>query len=274
MNDFIHRTRAIFAFYRRALTKYQLHSPFVFGLADAVLEDRRLFYAYRDVEAVRDAMRKRQTVLSVEDFGTGAGDQTKVVQEKTLGWLVRRSASSPEQGRRLFRLANWAKPTTILELGTATGISAMYLASAAREATFISLEGSAALAGVARENLALLGLKNTTVLSGEFGETLPQALSSLSSLDFVYFDGNHRPIPTLQYFEQCLPFAHDQTVFVFDDIHWSPGMTEAWRQLQAHPRTTLTVDLYDLALVFINPDFKEKQHLSVVPSKWKPWKIF
>lgn len=274
MNNFAHRIRETLAFYRRAQTKYQLHSPFIFGLADAVLEDRRLFYAYRDVEAVREAMRNSQTLLSVTDYGTGAGSQPGMEQTRALGQLVRRAASAPEQGRRLFRLVNWARPATMLELGTGAGVGAMYMAAAAREATFVSLEGSAALAGVARTNLELLGLKKAQIISGAFEKTLPEALSLLSSVDFIYIDGNHRSTPTLQYFEQCLPFAHDRTVFVFDDIHWSPDMSEAWRQLQAHPRTTLTVDLYDVALVFINPDFKEKQHLSVVPSRWKPWKVF
>lgn len=274
MNNLAHRIRETFAFYRRAQTKYQLHSPFIFGLADAVLEDRRLFYAYRDVEAVREAMINSKTMLSVTDFGTGADKQPGTEQTKVLGQLVRRAASSPEQGRRLFRLVNWAQPTTMLELGTGAGVGAMYMAAAAREAKFVSLEGSAALAGVSRANLDLLGLKKTQIISGAFEKTLPEALSLLSSVDFIYIDGNHRTAPTLQYFEQCLPFAHDRTVFVFDDIHWSPEMSEAWRQLQTHPRTTLTVDLYDLALVFINPDFKEKQHVSVVPSKWKPWKVF
>lgn len=269
MPHFFHRAGALVSFYRRALTRYQLHSPFVFQLANEVLEDRRMYYAYRDVEAVREAMLRSSVNLEVEDLGAGASSGTRPLRER-----VQRSASSPEQGRRLFRLARWAAPRTILEIGTSTGVGAMYLASAAREARFVGLEGSAALAAVARENLQLLGLKQAEVRTGAFEQTLPGVLESLETLDFVFFDGNHRAEPTLQYFEQCLACAHAGTVFVFDDVYWSPEMTDTWHRLQAHPRTTLTIDLYDLALLFVNPDFKEKQHLSVVPARWKPWRVF
>jgi hypothetical protein len=63
-------------------------------------------------------------------------------------------------------------------------------------------------------------------------------------------------------------------VFVFDDMYWSREMMEAWKQIKAHPRVRLTVDFYDLSLVFINPGIKVQQHWKVVPQWWKPWKVF
>lgn len=51
-----YRFRQFLNFYRQAATKYQLHSPFVFELANAVLEDTRWYYAFRDVEALRRRM--------------------------------------------------------------------------------------------------------------------------------------------------------------------------------------------------------------------------
>lgn len=255
-------------FYRAAVTKYQLHSPFAFEWAEAVLEDRRWFYAFRDIEALRAKMRAVGTVVEFDDLGAdGPG-----LRREPLGRVVARSASSPAQGRQLFRLADWLKPAKLLELGTSAGIGAMYLASArGAQSRLFTLEGSPALANVARTNFNLLKLTNAEVIDGPFDATLGPALQRLGQPDLVFFDGHHRAEPTLRYFATCLAQAHDRTVFVFDDAYWSPEMTAAWRQIQQHPRVTLTLDSFDLAFAFINPDFREKQHFRVVPARCKPW---
>lgn len=268
MTKLFFRVWQFFKFYSTAVTKYQLHSPFVFELAEAVLDEHRWYYAFRDIESIRGKMLSSKVVLQVRDFGTGSDRLTP------LRKLVRRTASSIGQGRRLFRLANWANPHTMLELGTSVGVGTMYLKAGALSARFLTLEGCPQTAGVARANLDLMGYKDQVeVVVGDFVKTLDPALKKLQTLDFVYFDGNHRQAPTLEYFEKCLSFAHDKTVFVFDDAHWSAEMNAAWDRIQQHPRVTLTVDFFDLSLAFINPDFKQKQHLKIVPSRWKIWKF-
>ena len=256
-------------FYFTAVTKYQLHSPFVFELANAVLEDERWYYAFRDVEVIRAKMRSSQAILQVRDFGTGNDRQIP------LNHVLRRAASSAGQGKQLFRLANWANPDTMLELGTSLGIGAMYLMSGARTARFVSLEGCPQTAEIARTNIDLMGFgSQVEVMVGPFEKTLQPALEKLQTVDFVYLDGHHLQAPTLAYFEKCLQFSTERTVFVFDDMHWSAEMVAAWAQIQQHQQVTLTVDFFDLSLVFINPNFKQKQHLKIVPSRWKFWKFF
>ena len=57
-------------FYLRAVTQYQLHSPFVFELVRAVLEDRRHYYAFDDIEQLRQrllrAMKQWYTRIRVQ----------------------------------------------------------------------------------------------------------------------------------------------------------------------------------------------------------------
>ena len=73
----------------------------------------------------------------------------------------------------------------------------------------------------------------------------------MERIDLAFIDGHHAKEPTLEYFEQCLAKAHNDTVFVFDDIHWSRGMEEAWEAIKAHERVTVTIDLYNMGLVFL-----------------------
>ncbi len=264
-----------FRFYRTAVTKYQLHSPFVFELACAILEDDRWYYAFRDIEKLRMKMLTSDVVVNLLDLGSGSTQgSSDTEQKRSVKSIARQSSSSIGQGQMLFRLANYLRPNTLLELGTSLGIGAMYLASACRESTFITLEGSPEVAHVARLNLDLLGLsKNTLVKEGPFDLTLKRALQTLQKLDLVFLDGNHRQEPTIRYFEECLAFSHEKTVFVFDDAHWSAGMASAWQQLKNHPRVTLSLDLFELSLIFIDPDFREKQHFNLVPARLKPWRF-
>ena len=273
-----------FRFYRAGITKYQLHSSFVFELACAVIEDKRWFYAFRDVEKVRNKMLASNVALKVTDYGAKNlrlpekgtnGHQTLAVEKKrSVRSIARQAGSTAAQGQMLFRLVNHLQPRTMLELGSSVGIGTMYLASAVQEAKFITLEGSPEIAQVARVNLNCLGLeKNVEVIEGPFEQTLTIALHDLKRLDFIFFDGNHRPAPTLRYFEDCLAFAHVKTVFVFDDAHWSEGMEGAWEQIKSHPRVTLTIDFFELSLAFIDPAFREKQHLQILPAIWKPWRF-
>lgn len=267
----LYQFQAFLRFYWGAVTKYQLHSPFVFELVQAVLADRRRYYAFRDAELLREKMLSSDVALDVTDFGTGASRGTK---KRSLRQIARLAGSSAEQGRRLFRLAQWLAPKTMLELGSSVGISTMYLASAARNTPFLSLEGCPQTAEVARTNTEMLGLKSVNIIAGAFEKTLLPALEQLQQVDLVYLDGNHRLAPTLQYFETCLPFAREQSVFIFDDIHWSPEMQTAWEHIQQHPKVNLTIDFFDFALAFVNPDFKVKQHWKVVPAWWKIWRFY
>ena len=45
--------------------------------------------------------------------------------------------------------------------------------------------------------------------------------------------------PTLNYFNQLLKISTQSTIFIFDDIHWSVEMEEAWNEIKQHPSVTL-----------------------------------
>jgi hypothetical protein len=55
----------------------------------------------------------------------------------------------------------------------------------------------------------------------------------------------------------------ENSVMVFDDIHWSADMEEAWEQIRGDKRVMLSIDLFFLGLIFFNPAFKVKQHFTI-----------
>ncbi len=281
MANIFFRTFQFIRFYWLALTKFQIHSPFVFELVENMVEDDRGFYAFGDIAYLRSQLESNRNEIELTDFGAGPQgehgepDGIRVRHRATtIARVAKMSGCPPDKGHRIFKLVNWLKPAKMLEMGTSLGISSLYLGTAARGAEFVTLEGCPDCASVARQNFDALGLQNIEITVGAFEQSLDPALQKLGKLGLVYFDGNHRCEPTLRYFEQCLPFAAEGAVFVFDDIYWSKGMGEAWAAIKNHPKTMLTVDFFDIGLVFFRKGQLEKQHFRIVPSRWKPWKIF
>ncbi|MBL7813659.1 MAG: class I SAM-dependent methyltransferase [Saprospiraceae bacterium] len=288
-------------FYWRAKTKYRVHSPFVFQFVEAVLEDDRTFYVFREAEILRGELLNSNDSIEVEDFG--AGSHVSGLKKVRKVREIAASALSPAfQCAWLFRLVQFSKPLSIIELGTSLGVSTLYLTEGSpRQAQVLTLEGSKTIADLARRNFdwyydtfLKIGLKRNNpdildfssyekniktdfeknkiqILVGTFDQTLQKALNQVKKLDFAFIDGNHRREPTLAYFNQCLAYAHEGTVLVFDDIHWSEDMESAWATIQSHPSVRLTIDLFWCGIVFFRHENKEKEHFSLIKAEWKPF---
>ena len=239
-----------------SLTAHDIHSPFVFDLLNDVIVDQTPFYGFELIESLRAKHLFDQSVIRIKDFGTRSDRDAKI------STIARTSLKPKKYAQLLFRLVNHFKCENILEIGTSLGITSLYLSFPNANARVITLEGSSALAGLASKNFERLKRKNLEVIVGEFGETLPKALDKFGKVDFVYFDGNHRLDPTLQYFKQCLQHSHAESVFVFDDIHWSREMQEAWLSICNHESVTCTIDLFQLGLVFFRTGMT-KQHFTI-----------
>jgi predicted O-methyltransferase YrrM len=234
-----------------------VHSPFVFELATKVFPPQQEEdFSDHPAEDWRTECSMNNAFIDVTDFGTGASGKRKISS------IVNRAAKSPREGQLLYRLVQHFRPEKMLELGTSLGVTTLYEASANRFEKFISLEGCPQTAALAKTIFAKNNF-DVDVRVGEFSSTLAKALKDLGETDFVYFDGNHREKPTLDYFEACLPYAHAESVFVFDDIHWSEEMESAWEKIKANDKVKLTIDVFHFGLVFFREENKEKEHFRI-----------
>ncbi|GAA4045494.1 class I SAM-dependent methyltransferase [Hymenobacter glaciei] len=249
---------AYLRFWLRSGNAHGLHSPFVFGLYTSVVRHTGHYRAYAAIEERRRQLLASPASLSVTDMG--AGSHTGAGQQRRVADIARNAAKPRRLAQLLFRLANYLRPATVLELGTSLGLTTAYLAAANSGSRVVTFEGCPNVAAVARETFATLNLGNIDVVEGNLDHTLAPTLSGLgASVDFVFFDGNHRYEPTLRYFGLCLAHRTDESVFVFDDIHWSEEMERAWETIKAHPDVRLTVDLFYIGLVFFRKS-QPKQH--------------
>jgi predicted O-methyltransferase YrrM len=160
-------------------------------------------------------------------------------------------------------MTRYYQPSTVLELGTSLGITTSYISLARPEARLITMEGSKEIADVAKQNFKTLELNNIELIEGNFDDQLSSVVHGLSSVDFAFIDGNHRQEPTERYFHQLLTKTNNDSILVFDDIHWSSEMEAAWETIKDHKAVRCSIDLFFIGIVLFRKEFKEKQHFVI-----------
>ncbi|MEP6952016.1 MAG: class I SAM-dependent methyltransferase [Ginsengibacter sp.] len=238
-----------------------IHSPFVFDFVIHVLNDTGKYECYDAIEPLRKELFRDNSIIDVEDFG--AGSAVIPAAKRKIKSIAKSSLKNKKFAKLLFRIVNYYQPETILELGTSFGITTCYLGCANKKSRVYTFEGSGAIADIASRNFKKAGLQNINLVRGKFDETFLDTLATVKKVDLGFVDGNHRKIATLNYFSHLQKKSSPGSIFIFDDIHWSLEMEEAWAQIQQHPAVTLTIDLFFIGLVFFNPDFKVRQHFMI-----------
>lgn len=192
----------------------------------------------RIVESKREELKGSEACISVVDFGAGSPQSLRTKEEMEQGVVsslklceLAKIGIKQEKAQEIFKIFCILHPKVILELGTCLGFSSSYMALFAPESRIYTLEGAVEIAKVARENHQHLGIRTIQVIEGRFACVLPSLLEQIAPLDFVFIDGHHDRDATLEYFTRILPSVRKGGVMLFDDITWSLGMREAWREI-------------------------------------------
>lgn len=238
-----------------------IHSPFVYQLVREVLMDTRSYEAYVRPEQYRMAQERNTRLLEVKDLG--AGSVSRATRERTVRSIAKTSVKHKRYAALLFRLGRFLGAARVLEMGTSLGVTTMYLAGIPGLNQLVTMEGADEVADIARQAFRQYGYGHIELEEGDFDQRLSEVLDRMGTVDLVYVDGNHRKEPTLRYFTALLPRLGNDGCIVFDDIHWSREMEEAWRAICADPRVSLSIDLYAIGLVFVRREHLEKQHFTI-----------
>ncbi len=252
----MYRLRTYLSHLLRARTAYRVHSPFVYTFYQEVLRSPQPAIA-KEIETFRQTLSQDQTPISYEDLGAGSYRQPGTRVNSTVGQLAHRAARRARVGSFLYHVCRFYQPQQLLELGTHLGFSALYQISAVPEATCYTIEGIPQLADLARQHLANWGY-TPHILQGSFDQVLKAAPLSSYRPDYVLIDGNHRYEATIRYAKSLIPRMPDGAILVFDDLYWSPGMTQAWQEICQWQDVTVSIDLYWIGICFLRrPQAKE-----------------
>ena len=238
-----------------------MHSPFVFEFITKVLNDKTNYPEYEKVEALRDQLLNDHTIVEIEDFGAGSMMGKK--NRRSISSIAKNAAKPKKFGQLLFRMIKYYQPETILELGTSLGITTSYLSLAKPDARLTTMEGSKEIADVAKRNFINLETRNIEIIEGNFDNALSSVVGGLLTVDFAFIDGNHRQEPTERYFKELLAKTNNNSILVFDDIHWSGEMEAAWEAIKNNAAVSCSIDLFFIGIVFFRKEFKEKQHFAI-----------
>lgn len=258
--NMLHQIKSYLKFLYRSKNEHGVHSPFVFDLVTKCFYDKAKYPGYLLLKAHRKSLLQNKSTIEVVDFG--AGSRVFKSNKRQIAAIAKNAGISPRRAELLFRAAQYFRPESVLEIGASLGLATAALSLGNPKAKIITLEGCAQTLAVAEKQFQKFNLQNINPVAIEFSGYLDSLNFRPSKFGLIYFDGNHSQKATLEYFERLLPTITNETVWIFDDIHWSEGMEAAWETIKAHPKVTVTVDTYRWGLVFFRKE-QQKEHFTI-----------
>lgn len=232
-----------------------IHSPFVFNLITKVIRERGSFYRFKDIELLRKRLLQNETPIFYTDTGR------KIKQRKsTIAEVVRREAIQPKTGALLFRLTNYFKAEHILHIGSSMGLSTLYMTSYAPGLTGVSLESTPEFASIAKWVYGQAARTHIDQQVGKYEELLPVILRENPCIDFVFFNTRREQINILALFKLCMQHTDPDCVFVFDGIRSNKHILSNWKDICNLPEVTVTIDLYNVGIVFVNKKLYKRNY--------------
>jgi predicted O-methyltransferase YrrM len=240
--------------------EHAVHSPFVFNLLTKCFYDKKSKPDYLILKEYRNSFLNNKSTIEVTDFG--AGSRIFKSNARQIAKIAKTAGISPKRVRLLYRLVSYFRADTVLEIGTSLGLATTALSLGNPKASIITLEGCSETAKQAQLQLQNFNCDNVKLVVSEFSSYLKNHQLSTIDYQLIYFDGNHSKKATLEYFELLLPTITNETVWIFDDIHWSKEMEETWKMIIRHPKVTVSIDTFQWGLVFFRYE-QPKQHFII-----------
>ncbi len=235
---------------------YGVHSPHLYYIIRFLIYDDNRYYCFAPIENERQRLLRAKKEIGIEDFGTGISGKRRIKD------IARKALMPAKEAQMLFRIVNYMKPLTVIELGTSLGITTAYLSKAAgRESKVVTFEGSKTLTDEAKKVWKNTGAEGIETVGGNIDKTLGIRMKSIDTMDFALIDANHTYEATVRYFRQLASKCGKKSIIAVDDIHNSREMSRAWEAIKTEEAVTATLDMYDTGLVFFDKCLMKKNYV-------------
>ncbi len=232
-------------------------SPIISEFVQNILHDQTDYADFSKILREKRNMMNATIRLPVGKFGAA---RTAHVKTLTLHDVIRGSSISEKHGKLLYRMSRYYKPASIIELGTAAGLSTLYLALGNPAAKVVTIEANPILSGVASAVFKRHHLNHIELMNCSFEDALPLLKLDRTSNTMIFIDGNHTYEATRKYFDFFIANTAEPYTLILHDINWSRGMKRIWNEVRSDLKVKTTIDIYYLGIVY-NFRHLQKQHI-------------
>lgn len=191
-----------------------IHSPFVFNLVNNVIEEKRAYYCYQDIE------------------------------DYLLPYL-KRELTPNKRHRLAFRLVNYFGAKNILEIGSGMGVNTLFLIASSSSSECLCIETNENNRTVASELYSPYEERITLLKS------LPE-LPIEASFDCVFINLHYFNEITETYLDQLCKQCHSKSFIVMTGIRKNKKYNHLWKYLSANKSRTVELDLFNIGIIFFD----------------------
>ena len=166
---------------------------------------------------------------------------------------VNADVNNEKYNRVLFRIINYYQPKNLLVIDEIIGITTSYMALANTNARAYCYFSEVKKSLKAREVISKCMAYNCNFIKD---------LTDANQFDLVYIDAQNTAQLT-ETLERILSLLHQQSILIINNIHSTEEIETIWHNLQTNTAVTLTIDLFELGLVFFRPENKVAQHFTI-----------
>ena len=247
-------------FILKSSSQHGVHSPFVYDLITKCFYNKAKHEEYVNIKAYRDNLINSKDTIHVEDFG--AGSTVFKSNNRKISDLAKVAGASISESKLLFRIVKYLNPKSVLELGTSLAISTNTIKEATIDCDITTIEGSKSIFEWNRESNSKNNFDNSLFVNSLFDDFLEE-IPKNNKFDFIYIDGNHTYSATIKYFNMLKKHINDNSVIIFDDIHWSKEMDDAWKEIILDKDVTLSIDTFHFGMVFFRKENYNTEHFTI-----------
>lgn len=252
----IFQIKAYLKFLWHSKNEHAVHSPFVFLLLTKCWYDKKSKPHYITLDNYRKILLANNESIEITDLET----EPKVFKNnlQQISNIAKTAGISKKRAQLLFRIIQYFQPNNILEIGSSLGLATSAIALGNPKAKITALENCSNKMKQCKLHLQKFNINNVNYTTTKFDDYLKTEVN-LSTFDFIYFNGNHSKKTTLAHFESLLSTVTNDSVWIFNAIHRSLEMEEAWEIIKQNPKVKVTIDSFQWGFVFFRKE-QMKEH--------------
>lgn len=253
-------------YYLKADTIYRVHSPAIFEMLSKVFDNQDYHYSFDLLEDEYYRIIKTEESIVESEFS-----RLRHQSSHPIGEFARRSLHPIKDLKRLYKLARWFRPESILEVGSCLGLSTLCLRLASPESNITGLEGNSQFVAKAKVLISKNKVKEIQFKEGLFESSLAQLTND--RWDFVMLDGDHQYDSTKSLIKNITPKLMNRSIIIMDDIHWSSDMYKAWKEIRLWPAFCCSVETLRWGILFTDKNLTPI-HYNIISARYKIWQKY